>query len=275
MPILFGVLASIGIGVSDYFGRYCTRRSNATTTVLTALLAGVALAAALTLVVPGERLGRDLALGAVSGLTVGFALMLMYRGLAVSSTAVVSPVVALFVALVPLLWDVARGAAFPVAVLGGAVLAVAGIVATTISPDLDGRVGAGLLLAVGSGLLFGVTMTTVGETSLDSGVWPAVGQRGVAWLTLLAFGTAKSLPRVLPRPLLWCGILSGAAGAMGMAMFILGAQRGALGPVAVASSMFPAVTAMLAYLFDDDDLRWWQGLGIGAALAGVGLIAAG
>ncbi|MCP3990233.1 MAG: EamA family transporter, partial [Actinomycetia bacterium] len=41
MPILFGLLASLGIGAGDYFGRYCTRRANATTTVLTALVGGL------------------------------------------------------------------------------------------------------------------------------------------------------------------------------------------------------------------------------------------
>lgn len=275
MPVLFGILASVGIGISDFLGRYCTRRTNATTTVLTALAAGLVTASLLTLVIPSMRLGRDLGLGAASGLTVGFALMLMYRGMAVSSTAVVSPVVALFVALIPLLWDVIGGASLSQAAAVGAVLAIGGIVTTTISPDLRGRVGLGLMLALGSGVLFGVGMTIAGETDIDSGVWPAVGQRAVAWITLLAYGTVKVLPPLLPRGLLRRGILSGVAGTMGMAMFIVGSQRGSLGPVAVASSMFPAVTAVLAFLFDDDNLRWWQWIGIAAALSGVGLIAAG
>lgn len=275
MPVLLGILASIGIGISDYLGRYCTRRSNATTAVLTALLSGIATAVVLTTVVDSDWSARDLALGAASGIAIGFALMLMYHGMAVSSVAVVSPIVALFVALVPLLWDAATGGEMSGLVTAGVAVAIVGIVATTVSPELAGRVRSGIVLATGSGLLFGVAMTVAGETAIDSGVWPAVGQRAVAWATLSAYAVARSLPPVLRRPLALRGTLSGVAGTAGMAMFILGAQRGSLGPVAVASSMFPAVTAVLAFLFDDDRLRWWQAVGIGLALTGIGLIAAG
>ncbi len=275
MPILFGLLASLGIGTGDYLGRYCTRRANATTTVLTALLGGVVAVTLFTTVVPSERIGRDLWFGAGSGLTVGFALMFMYQGMAVSSTAVVSPVVAFFVAFVPLMWDLTTGETLPATVGIGIGLAVVGIVVTTVSPDLGGKIGVGLAFAVASGMLFGIGMTVAGETSIDSGVWPAVSQRAVAWLSLLIYGASRKLPLILPRLLVRRGLLSGVAGTGGMAMFILGSQRGSLGSVAVASSMFPAVTALLAYLFDDDELRWWQSAGIGTALVGVGLIAAG
>ena len=57
--------------------------------------------------------------------------------------------------------------------------------------------------------------------------------------------------------------------------FLIGAQRGSLGEVAVASSMFPAVTAALAAVFDDETLRWWHLAGIAGVLTGVGLIAGG
>jgi len=275
MPILYGVLASVGIGISDYFGRYCSRRDNPTTTVLTALMVGVFTALVLTMVVPSERIVGDIGLGAISGMTVGFALMLMYWGLAVSSTAVVSPVVAFFVAAIPLAWDIVVGVALSARVAAGVAVAIVGIVVSTISSELQGRVLVGLTLAAGSGLLFGVAMAVAGETSIESGLWPAVAQRSTAWVTLAIYASVRGLSPLLGRRLLRLGLLSGLAGTTGMAMFILGSQRGSLGPVAVASSMFPAVTAVLAVIFDDDKLRWWQWVGIVVALAGVALIAAG
>jgi len=39
--------------------------------------------------------------------------------------------------------------------------------------------------------------------------------------------------------------------------------------------MFPAVTTGLATVFDDDQLRWWQAIGIAGAIAGTALIALG
>ncbi|WP_420434930.1 hypothetical protein [Candidatus Poriferisocius sp.] len=41
MPVLLGALASGLIGVSDYFGRYCSRRAQAMTTVGTAFVGGL------------------------------------------------------------------------------------------------------------------------------------------------------------------------------------------------------------------------------------------
>jgi drug/metabolite transporter (DMT)-like permease len=275
MPILLGILSSLGIGISDFFGRFATRRANATSTVLTALVTGTAAAVALTTVVSSTATTRDMTLGALSGLGIGFALMLMYRGMAVSSTALVSPIVAVFVALVPLAWDVARGANLSGVTVVGIIVALMGIVATTASPDVAGDVRTGLLLALAAGVLFGVAMTFVGETGLDSGVWPAVSQRATAWAALAAYAISAPMPLILPRKLLHIGVLSGIAGTVGMAAFIAGAQRGSLGEVAVASSMFPAVTAILAAVFDDEVLRWWHMMGIAAVLVGVALIAGG
>ena len=69
--------------------------------------------------------------------------------------------------------------------------------------------------------------------------------------------------------------LGGVAGMGGIACFMAGAQRGSLAVAAVSGSMFPAVTAVLAAMFDKDVLRWWQVIGIVGVLAGVGMIAAG
>ena len=52
MPVLLGALASGLIGVSDYFGRYCTRRSQAMTSVGTAFIGGLAVTAVLLFFVP-------------------------------------------------------------------------------------------------------------------------------------------------------------------------------------------------------------------------------
>lgn len=275
MPIFLGILSAVGIGISDFAGRFGTRRANATSAVLTAMIAGIVVALGLTLVVSSHATGRDLLLGALSGLGMGFALMLMYRGMAVSSVALVSPIVGLFVAVVPLSWDISTGASLSTMSSIGIAIAITGVVATTAAPDIGGDVRQGLLLAIAAGMLGGTAMTFVGETSLDSGVWPAVAQRILAWCSLAAYGVRTNAPLVLPGRLIWVGLASGTVGTAGMAAFIVGAQRGSLAEVAVASSMFPAVTAVLAATFDDDTLRWWHMLGIAAVLTGVGFIAGG
>ncbi len=113
------------------------------------------------------------------------------------------------------------------------------------------------------------------QTSLDSGMWPAVSQRFVATALMLAATRALRIPQMLPRTLRLAGLIGGIIGGAGMAALIAGLQRGPVGAVAVAGSLYPVVTIALAVLFDDDRLRWWQIIGITAVLTGTTLMTIG
>lgn len=275
MPVFFGVMASLLIGISDYFGRYVTRRSVAITTVITALGAGVVVSLGLLVVVPSTFTARDFGLGAGSGALVGVALSLMYAGMARSSTAVVSPMVGLGGVLVPVVFDLATGANPTQLQVIGFVVAVVSLGLTTFSPELGDRMWIGLAYGSSAGLAFGVALSMIGRTDIESGMWAAFGQRLVGLLFLAGLASVSSRPLTLPEGLRTRASLGGVAGMCGIACFIAGAQRGSLAVVAVSGSMFPAVTAVLAAMFDKDVLRWWQVIGIVGVLAGVGMIAAG
>lgn len=272
MTVLLGLWFSVAIGVSDYYGGYVTRRWHAFSTVANAALAGVVVSAILVWIVPSVFDGRSLVLGIASGVALGFALSSMYRGLSLSSAAVVSPIVAVLMAMIPVGWDVATGGSLPgIAVVGG-VIAVAGLVFTTVSPELGERVRLGVLWGVVGGALFGIALTLLGTTHEDSGLWPVIGQRGAAAVVLASAARSQRQPVVVPsdlRPRAW---FSGAIGATGIAAFAVGAQGGSLAEITIASSMFPAVTAAMSTMFDGHPMRWWQMAGIGACIAGVTLV---
>ena len=109
MPIFLGALASVFIGVSDFLGRYGTRRSNAVTATSGAMLGGAVSGLIALALIPSVFAGSDILLGAASGLLVGIALALLYEAMATSSAAVAGPLVALGAAFIPLSWDVVRG----------------------------------------------------------------------------------------------------------------------------------------------------------------------
>ena len=71
----------------------------------------------------------------------------------------------------------------------------------------------------------------------------------------------------------WRGLFF--AGALGMVCWSICSQRGDLVTVSVVSSTSPAVVAVLAVAFDEDQVRWWQAIGIAGAIAGTALIALG
>lgn len=275
MPVLFGLAASLLIGISDTLGRFTTRRASAIAHVATAMLIGVPTAAIVSAVAGHEVIRGDIVSGLASGLLLSTALAVMYRGMADSSAAVVSPIAAVFAALVPLGYDIARGLRPGPVVLVGCALAIVSLALTTFNPNLGHGIRRGLLLGVASGVLFGASIILVGETAEASGGWPVAAQRGMGAVTMVALARMSNAPAVLPASLMRLGLLSGIAGALGLVSLAVGAQSGDLGIVSVAGSMFPAVVAVLSALFDDDQLRWWQLLGIASAIAGMAMIAVG
>ncbi len=275
MAILLGALASVLLGSSDFLGRYGTRRSHAITTVSGALIGGIAISAVGVLVIPSVYARRDIVLGVLSGLVVGLALATLYEAMATSSAAVAAPLVALGVALFPLGWDLAFGAELSWLITAGVALSLGSLLFVTYSPGLTGNIGRGVRIALVSALLWGVSTILIGETSDDAGAWGPLAQRIVAFVVMMVLATYRSVRRVPPRPLLPIVLLSGVLGACGMIAFVLGTQRGSLGSVAVASSMFPAVSAALSAAFDDDTLHWWQMIGIAGVIGGVAMMALG
>ena len=275
MPVLLGVLASVFIGVSDYYGRYCARRAHAMTAVGTAFIGGLGVTVVLLYFVPSTIGYEALVLGAVSGALMAVALSAMWHSMAISSAAVASPIVAAFTALGPLVYGLATGERPSRIVAAGIALAIVGLLAAVIVPDLGGRLRAGIAFAVLAGACFAVATVLLARTSLDSGMWPAVSQRLVASVVMLVATRAMRIPQVLPRTLRLPGLIGGMVGGAGMATLIAGLQRGPVGEVAVAGSLYPVVTIALAVLFDEDRLRWWQVIGITAVLAGTTLMTVG
>jgi drug/metabolite transporter (DMT)-like permease len=70
-------------------------------------------------------------------------------------------------------------------------------------------------------------------------------------------------------------LISGTCGSLAIVAFAIGTQQGSLATVAVAASMFPAVSATLAAAFDEDTLHWWQMIGILGVIGGISLMALG
>lgn len=272
MTWAFGVFFSLAIGTSDFLGGYLARRAQALTVVITFLAFGAVAVAGLVLVVESDLRWGDMGFGAGSGLAAGLALLLLYHGMAVASAAVVSPVTALLTAVVPVGWGVATGDGLAGLAVVGGVIALAGLVGTTISPELGPRALAGLGWGTGAGVCFGIGLTLLGQTTQDSGMWPALAQRIAALVVLAAVASWRHVPRIVPRPLRRAGAAGGVLSGLGMGAFVAGAQRGSLSEIAITSSAFPAVTVVLAAVYERHPLRWWQMLGVIGVVAGLGLI---
>lgn len=273
MTIALGLWFAFGVGVADYHGGFIAKRSYALATVATALVAGiVTMSTLMVLFVDSELVGGDILLGVCSGSLIGFALASLYQGMAVSSAAVVAPIAATLASVLPFGWALATGGSLAGLAVAGAIVAFVGLVLSTVSPELGDKVKVGVAWGLVAGICFGASLTFLGETSEDSGLWSAVIQRSTAFVALALTATSRKEPVLVPRSLWGRAALSGALGASAIAAFTVGSQRGSLAEIAAITALAPAITAIMSAVFDGHVMRWWQVVGAVVCASGVALI---
>ena len=276
MGAVLGGLTSLAIGFSDLFIMRIAGRNHVVTVVI--MVVGAALGVGLLglLVIDSEFIARDVGYGAIGGVGMMVGIIFYFRAMLVASAGVVTPLVAVQTALWPLGYDVLVDGTRPAALVWiGVVVAIVSLLLTTIAPDLEGRVGAGVRLALISGTGFGVGVMFSGLGSEESGMWVLVANRGTSLVLALALAIVMSVPRLPVRDDLPRGLVGGVLAGLALGTYVYATQRYDLAVVGVTGSLFPAVTAYLMYRFLDHPLRWWQGIGIAGALTGTALIAVG
>lgn len=271
MQVALGLLASLLIGTSDFFGAKSSGRTSALQTTTVAFLGG-AVATALISPLLGSPSVRDLGFGALSGVAAFAALTTLWFGYARSSVGIAAPVAAVVSTALPVLWSAVRGAGpGPLGWSGVAVGALA-LLLTSYAPG-SRNPRDGIALGALAGVWFATMFLLAVNTAESSGTWPVVGQRSSAFVLAAVVGVATGHRPIArdPEAVRWSAI-AGAFGAVGVAAIVFGGQRGPVAPVIVAGSMYPAVVVALAWAFLGERLRRRQMVGIAAALVGVTLI---
>ncbi len=214
------------------------------------------------------------------GLAGILALAAFYRGLAIGTMSIVAPVSATGVA-VPVLAGVAGGERPGPLQIVGILGAVIGVVLASREGGDDhapagARTGASIGLALIGALGFGWFFVGL-RASARADVWWALVASRTAGVTVLAAaalavpGLVRGGGRVRLAPLLAMGVLDLAANGL----YAVATRHGLLSIVAVAASLYPLATVLLARAVLGERVRRVQEAGIFAAIAGVALIAAG
>lgn len=281
MAIVLGLASAVVYGASDFLGGLAAKRSGAFAVVVWSQFAGllVLLAAVLVMSEP-VPLGADLVWGAVGGIGGGSGVVLLYRGLAIGRMSIVAPTAAVGAATIPILAGLAMGERPRPLALVGVLVAIAaiGLVSSSGAQDehdtqRQRRLPAGLLEGVGAGLGFALFFICLARTSGQSDLWPLVAARvSIAVAALAGLATRSSL-----RPAAGAGPRIAVLGILDMVanlLYVLAARRGLLSVVAVLVSLYPASTIVLARFVLHERFTAAQLVGLGAAAAGVSLIAA-
>lgn len=272
--IVFGLGASISWGTGDFSGGLASRRTHVFTVVLGVYVTGVILLPILALVW-GEALPSwsDALWGVSAGLVGTLGLTAFYRALAVGRMGIIAPITAVLAASLPVIFSaLTLGLPRPLQ-LAGFALALLSVVLVSRPERMTGR-PAGLGLALLAGLGFGGFFILIGQVSAHAIFWPLVCARVASLLFMIVFVRVRGEP-MLPKkqgfPLI---LLAGALDVAGNVFFILAAHAGRLDVATILSSLYPAVTVLLAAVILRERVSRLQATGIALALAAVLLISA-
>ena len=284
MSALLALLSSVLWGVSDFLGGTASRRLPVLTVLFVSQLTAAVLLLPVAIATGALDTPRGYLLPAMAAGIVGIAALgMFYRALSIGTMGVVAPVAALGVA-VPVVVGLARSESPSSWQLLGIVIAVVGVVLAS-GPELSGR-GAGgalaLVLAGGAAIGFGLVLLLVAEAS--------EGDSGAVVMTLLTMrATSVSLMALLVGVLAvrrgWrSGVLAadlpvlaliGAADAGANGTYAVASRSSLVSVAAVLASLYPVVTALLAFRILGERLRRVQVVGVAASLTGVVLLASG
>lgn len=278
-PAAYSVTAVFLWGAADFAGGYGSRRANAFVLTAFSHVCAFVLMFAIALGQHGAFPSRaSIVWALIAGAVGGFSLALFYRALASGQMGVTAPIAALLGAAIPTMVDVALEGAPSRWMIGGFVLAVLAIWLITRPEPSNKKESLGRPAGVGLAALAGVGFAgfylCIHQAS-GSSVWIAAISRIGSFVATAAAVVATRAPLTLDRPRAMLGMLAGFLDITASALFIFANQHGRLDEAVVITSLYPAITVLLARFVLKEHFSRWKFVGLLAALAAVPMIAAG
>jgi drug/metabolite transporter (DMT)-like permease len=274
--LILSLCSALAYGLSDFVGGLLTRRASAWAVAATSQAAATVLALGLLITSAGEPGPAALLWGVLAGIGSGIGNVCIYRGLAAGRMAVVAPVSAIAAATLPVLVGLATGerpGALPVL---GVLTALPAIWLVSASgSELSGAKRADVFNGLLAGLGFGVQFSALGQVPEQAGVLPLAVSQAASVLFIVMGAIAMSAPWVPRDRFSRLGVVAGLLAGTATICFQLAVQSGMLTIAAVLTSLYPAVTVLLAAMVLRERIGRTQGIGLALAGTAVALIASG
>ena len=272
VPTTFSLAAVFSWGTSDFVGGYAARRTNAFLLTAIAHLSGLAFMAGIALASHSPFPSRTAVVwAAVAGLSGGGALAIFYRALATGRMGLTAPVAALLGAAIPTAFGMLREGFPHPAQVAGFLFAGTGI--WLISRTEDGSPPEGIGMAALAGIGFAGFFLCIRQAGDGSAFWIAATSK-ISSVTLTGMIVLIGRgARDLDRAGIAFGTLAGCLDIIGSVLFIRASQTGRLDAAVVLSSLYPAITVLLARFILKEHFTRWKALGMLAALLAVPMIA--
>lgn len=288
MVTVLALGAALAYGTADFLGGAVARRSTVLKALTWCVPVGLAVVLVAALLGGGNAAPGPMAWGFLAGMTGGAGLVAFYRALARGPMSVVAPVSALAAAVLPVAVGITRGERLNASALAGVLLCLVAIGLVSMEAGDGGKAASGRrlrdsgpLMAGVSGACFGVFFVLLKAAGDGTGLWPIVGARvGTLFIVVvvLLFMVARGRdlgPRMPGRALIGLALLSGSLDAGANVLYFLAVHGGMLSLAAVLTSLYPAITVLLARVAYSERLRVIQRVGMAVAVAGVALVTVG
>ena len=282
LAIVLALASAISYGGSDFAAGLASRRVSVIQVTLVASVASlVVVAAAVPFAAAHPPQAAALAWGAAAGLGGTVGALALYLGFRHAAFSVAGPLSAVGTAGFSVLAGLLLGERPTALALAGIILAVPAIVGVSASAARDDQAGgharpfAGVAAGLVAGACFALLLVGLNQAGSRSGLWPVaavqVAELVVAFAVAAATGNMR-LPGTRPG---WLAAAAGATGAAGTISYFFATHEGFLAVTAVLTSLYPAVTIVLARALLGERLTRLRLAGLALAAACVALIAAG
>jgi drug/metabolite transporter (DMT)-like permease len=276
----YGLAAVLAWGTSDFLGGYATRRANAFLFAVVFNLGGLSMVATLAAATHAPFPSRHAVVWVlVGGMCGGAGVAIFFRALSAGKMGVTAPVAAVLGAAIPTLFSIfTDGLPGKVPILGFVIAAVGLWLITRTQTgdgnDEDSGRPQGIGLAVLAGIGFACFYLCIRQAGDASVFWIAsLTRTGGLIITGVIVLLGGKFRDITPAGVRW-GVLTGCIDSLGTILFVRASQTGRLDEAVVISSLYPAVTVLLARVFLKEHFTRWRFVGLLAALAAVPMIAA-
>lgn len=286
ISIIAGLIASLSYGFSDFYGALAATRLRVIPATTLSYAAAVAVLVVAVLLTGGVWSAEVLFWGSIAGVCAVVGFVTFYAAMSRGPMSLVSPLIAVLSAAVPIVAAVLLGETLPALAWVGVGL---GLVSATLIASQPRRTAGRLALptAVLSGLAgasLGTALIALDQAPADSGLIAALVEMGVGLVLLAAVLGVSTISRAAKRAFDGLGVEAsteetltrrratvagvGAGALLGLAsaLVLVALQAGSLAVVSVLIALYPLATLVLARIVVKERLSVVQLCGVGLAL---------
>lgn len=273
LGIILALVAALLWGSGDFSGGFATRKASPFRVLALSAISGIIVLSAAALI-GRESFPSDMGIlwSLLAGLSGAIGLTSLYLGLSRGNAASVAPISAVIGAALPVGFTLlTRGTPAILQLIGFAVAFVGIWLVSTSVIDTDKKDARGIWLAFLAGASFGGYFIFIGQVEGTGVFIPLLFSRGVMLVTALIMLAVKRLPfpSIRSNPI---ALLAGLLDSAGNVFFLLSRNLTRLDFAVVISSLYPAVTVLLAALLLKEKVGTWQKTGVVLCLAAIILI---